>query len=176
MRRRYTDNLLAGLSLYKNTMKGKFIRDVQRQTNGPNLKTDGLEMMLEYAFGKIKSYFNYTYNHSLYDNREKVPEIANNTANLGFFISATQRIKLDVRGQYIGRRKNVKFITSTGSHYINDAFVIHSTLSILNIKGFDCQIICKNLLDAEYYHTSNNLPDRYRQPQRHIYIRIGYHY
>ena len=155
-------------------MKGKFTREFERQTNGPALKTDGFEISLEYARGNIKPYINYTYNYSSFDDGSQVPEIGINNVNMGILYAFTHKIKLNIRGNYLGERKNVKTVTTTGSDYIDDAFVVYSTLSFLNLKGFDFQIICKNLLDTEYYHTSNNPPDRYRQPQRNIMIKAEY--
>jgi len=170
----FTENFIANLSLYKNNMKGQLTKEGRRWVNGPKLNTDGFELALGYVMGKIKSYFNYTYNSSTYENRERVPEIGKNNANIGILCAITNKIKLDIRGNYIGKRKNAKTITATGSDYIDDAFIVSSNLSFLNLKGFDFQIICKNLLNTEYYHTSNRPPDRYRQPQRSILIKAEY--
>jgi outer membrane cobalamin receptor len=170
----YAENFVASLSVYKNTMKGTFTREERRQTNGPDVKTDGFEVALEYKWGKIRCYFNYTYNLSIYENGEKIPEIGNNNANVGMLYAFAKRIKLDVRGHYLGRRKNVKTITATGSDYVDNAVVFNAAFSVLNIKCFDFQLICKNLLDTEYYHPSNNPPERYRQPQRTFLIKAGY--
>jgi len=170
----YAENFIASLSVYKNTMKGAFTREERRQTNGPDVKTDGFEAALEYKWGKIRCYFNYTYNLSIYENGEKIPEIGNNNVNVGMLYAFTNRIKLDVISHYLGRRKNVKMITATGSDYVDNAVVLNAVFSVLNVKGFDFQIICKNLLDTEYYHPSNNPPERYRQPQRMLLLKAGY--
>ena len=120
------------------------------------------------------SYLNYTYNFSIYEYGEKVPEIGNNNANAGILYAFTNNIKLNVRGNYLGKKKNVKTIASTGNDYINVAFVVHSTLSFFDYKNFDFHLIVKNLLDSKYYNTSNRPPDRYRQPQRTIMIKAEY--
>jgi hypothetical protein len=52
--------------------------------------------------------------------------------------------------------------------------IFHCTLSIINYEGFNIQFSVKNLLDDEYYHTSNREPDRYRQPQQTIMLSVGY--
>ncbi|MFC2130642.1 hypothetical protein ACFLSQ_04350, partial [Bacteroidota bacterium] len=65
-------------------------------------------------------------------------------------------------------------ISSTGSDYIDDAVILNASLVYKNFYGFDLGLIVKNVLDTEYYHTSNNTPQRYRQPQRAILFRIGY--
>ncbi len=170
----YAENFIASLSVYKNTMRGTFTREERRQTNGLDVKTDGFEVELEYKREKIRSYFNYTYNLSIYENGEKIPEIGNNNVNVGVLYAFTKKIKLDVRGHYLGRRKNVKTITATGSDYVDNTVVLNATFSVLNVKGFNFQLICKNLFDVEYYHPSNNPPERYRQPQRTMLFKTEY--
>ena len=172
----FTNNFIAQLSVYKNHMKRIFTREERRQTNGPRMNTDGFEVTLEYVRGWVKSYVNYTYNFSVYEDGGEVPEIGKNNANGGILLGFTKTMKLDIRGNYIGRRRNVKTVAATGSDFIDDAFVLHATLSFLNVRGFDFQIIGKNLLNTKYYHTSNNPPDRYRQPQRTVLFRAGYHF
>ena len=149
----FTENLLANLTLYKNYVKEKLTKEGRRWVNGGKLNTDGFEAGLDYVRGKIKSYFNYTYNLSNYEYGDKVPEVGNNNANIGILYAFTNNIKLNIRGNYLGKRKNVKTITSTGNDYIDAAFVVHSTLSVLDYKNFDFHLIAKNLLDNEYYHT-----------------------
>ncbi len=155
-------------------MKGVFTKEERRWVNGPKLKTDGFETTLEYASGKIKTYFNYTYNSSRYELGEKVPEIGNHNANFGISYAFTNNIRLNIRGNYLGKRKNVKTITSTGSDYIDAAFALHFTLSVMEFKNFDFHLIVKNLLDTEYYHSLNRPPDRYRQPQRTLMLKVLY--
>ncbi len=172
----FTENFIANLSLYKNNMKGKLTKEGRRWINGQKLNTDGFETTLEYAKGKIKSYINYTYNSSSYEHEEKVPEIGKHNANIGISYAFTHNIRLNIRGNYLGKRKNFKTITTTGSDYIDPAFVIHSTLSVLELKNFDFHLMVKNILNTEYYHTSNRPPDRYRQPQRTIMLKAGYNF
>jgi outer membrane receptor for ferrienterochelin and colicin len=173
-----SSHLGISLSLYKNELHGllrrEFIGENWRWINSGELNTNGLELTLDYAKGRTKSYCNYTYNVSTYTNGEKVPEISPHTANMGILFSFGKHIKLDIGGNYLGKRKNVKIIAATGSDMIADAFILHSTLSILGVKGFDFHLIVKNLGDTEYYHSSNRPPDRYRQPQRTIMIKVEY--
>ena len=170
----FTENFIANLTFYKNYVKELLTKEGNRWVNGSKLNTDGFEAGLDYVRGKIKSYFNYTYNLSNYEYGDKVPEVGNNNANIGILYAFTNKIKLNIRGNYLGKRKNVKTIISTGNDYIDAAFVVHSTLSVLDYKNFDFHLIAKNLLDNEYYHTSNRPPDRYRQPQRSIMLRAEY--
>jgi hypothetical protein len=46
----------------------------------------------------------------------------------------------------------------------------------LDLRGFDFQLIARNLLDEVYYHPSNLEPDRYRQPQRTILAKAAYRF
>lgn len=170
----FTENFIANLTLYKNFVKEKLTKEGNRWVNGSKLNTDGFEAGLDYVRGKIKAYFNYTYNSSGFENGEKIPEIGNNNANIGILYAFSNNIKLNVRGNCLGKRKNVKTIAATGSDYIDAAFVAHSTLSVLDYKNLDFHLIAKNLLDNEYYHTSNRPPDRYRQPQRSIILKAEY--
>jgi len=172
------DGLRTDVSIYSNTIKGILTKSESgnRWINGLSLDTFGYETSLEYIGRRVKSYFNYTYAHSADAEGEEIPEIGRHNANIGILYAFTRNLKLDVRGNYLGRRKNVKTITATGSDYIDDTFIINSTLSILNLGRFDLFLIAKNLLNTEYYHTSNGPPDRYRQPQRTVLLRAEVHF
>lgn len=172
----FNDYLIANMSYYHNSIKGKFTKEGNRWINGDRLNTDGFEASLEYARGKFKSYFNYTYNSSVWDYGEKIPEIGKNNANVGVLYGFTNNLKLSVRGNYLGKRKNDKTIPSTGSDYVEEAFVLNSTLSLLNYNNLDFHLIANNLLNSEYYHTSNRPPVRYRQPQRHLLFKAAYNF
>ena len=190
---KFTKDLNADLSIYRNNVKGKLTKfstteiidsvEVTKAwwVNRGELKSYGAELFLQYVFGNnIYSYFNYTFNMSEDEDGEEIPEIANHSANIGILYAFSKNIKFDVRGNYLGKRLNPKTIPATGSDYVDDAFVLNSTLSFLdilsfiNIKNLDCYLIVKNLLDTEYYHTSHREPERYRQPQRTIMLKAAY--
>jgi outer membrane receptor for ferrienterochelin and colicins len=174
----YSKNSKINLSVYKNFMDGVLTRenggDNWHWINSGELKTDGAELSIDHRKGRIKSYFNYTYNFSYDENKEIIPEIAKSDVNAGIVYAVTDKIKLNLRGHYLGERKNPSTITSTGSDYIDPALILYGTTSYMIIKNLDISLICKNLLDTEYYHTSNRTVERYRQPQRTIIIRAGY--
>ena len=174
----YSDNSKINLSVYKNMMYGVLSRenigDSWRWINSGELRTDGIELSLMHRKGRIKSYFNYTYNFSYDENKEIVPEIAKSDVNTGIVYTFTDKIKLNLRGHYLSKRKNPSTITSTGNNYIDPAFILYGTVSFMVMKNLDISLIGKNLLDTEYYHTSNRTVERYRQPQRTIIIRVGY--
>ena len=174
----YSNNSKISLSVYKNLMNGVLTRenvgDSWRWINSRELRTDGIELSLIHRKGRIKSHFNYTYNFSYDENKKIIPEIAKNNVNAGIVYAFTDKIKLNLRGHYLGKRKNPSTITATGSDYIDSAFILYGTASFTVMKNLDISLIGKNLLDTEYYHTSNRTVERYRQPQRTIIFRIGY--
>ena len=103
-----------------------------------------------------------------------MPEIAKHGANVGATYSFTKNIKLNVRENYLGRRKNNTSTSISEREYIGEAFVSHTTLSALNYHNFDFYFSVKNLFDTEYYHTSNTSVTEYRQPQRTFMLKTTY--
>ncbi|MEN8121499.1 MAG: TonB-dependent receptor, partial [Bacteroidota bacterium] len=168
----------AEISVYKNylynALTKKFINANYFWDNQGNINTDGVEFAFNYGKRNLKFYGNYTYNYSSDENGLLIPEIAIHMANLGTTYSFFKYISINLRANYIGRRKNTKTITQTGTNFIEPAVIFHSTLSVLKYKNADIQLIVKNLLDTKYYHTSNLEPERYRQPQRTIMFKLGY--
>ena len=166
------------LSVYKNQFKNLFVKELTtdswRWINHGTLDTTGLELGLEYKKQGIQSYVNYSLNHSIDENDMMIPEIGKHQFNLGLQYSFSDKFRCNIRGNYIGKRKNTRVITTTGSEYADAAFVVHSAITYSLGKHFDIQIAIKNMFDAEYYHTSNLMPDRYRQPQRTFLIRATY--
>ena len=174
----YSKNSKINLTVYKNFLDGVLTRenvgDNWRWINSGELKTDGAELSIIHRKERIKSYFNYTYNFSYDENKEIIPEIAKSDINAGIVYAFTDKIKLNLRGHYLGKRKNPSTITATGSDYIDSAFIFHGTATFMVMKNLDFSLIGKNLFDTEYYHTSNRSVERYRQPQRTIIFRVGY--
>ena len=167
-------NLEGGLSLYRNSLKEILSKEGNRWVNRGRLSTNGLEFSLRYAGKKLSPFFNYTYTSSEFEDGERIPEIGHHTANIGITHALTGNVDLSLRGNYLGERKNPKPVTSTGSNYVDRAFVLHAAVSVRAYRDLDLQLIVRNLLDAEYYHTSNRPPDRYRQPQRTVMLKAGY--
>ena len=116
--------------------------------NAGALTTDGCETGLEYRRGRLKAYLNYTYTRSLNTLDEQVPEIAPHGANVGIQYAFTPRLRLSLRGRYLGERQNSKIIPATGNDRIEAAFVLHSALTFALPRGIDFQLVVDNLLDA----------------------------
>ncbi len=174
-----SDKIQLSLSLYKNTLNERLSRENidfdWRWINKGHLYTKGVETTIEYHTKSTKLYFNYTYNNSYDENRDEIPEIAKHSANAGFSYFIKKNIKLNIRGNYLGKRINPQLITSTGTNHIKESIILHSTLSLLDVCKFNFYFIIRNLLNAEYYHTSNrSTVERYRQPQRTILLKMEF--
>ena len=166
----FTDNLTSDISLYKNSIRDKLTKSANPKSwvNSDQLDTEGLELSLEYIKGRIGGYLNYTWNNSEFKDGEEVPEIAHHGFNTGISYSFTKNLKVVVRGNYLGERKNPVVISTTGDDKIEAYFVLHSTISFYEYNNFDAQLSVNNLLDTEYFHTSN------RPPQRTILFKTGF--
>ncbi len=174
----FSRNLRFDLSLYHNRLSNLLTRVFEgvdrRWMNFGSVTTNGCEAAIQYQRGRMKAYANYTYNESVDASDEQVPEIAPHGANLGILYAFTTRLRLSLRGQYLGERKNSKVIPTMGNDRIDDAVVFHAALSLRLSREVDLQLVVNNLLDAVYYHPSNWPASRFRQPQRSIRISAGY--
>jgi len=165
----FTHRLRGGLSLYRNVLTNGLARENiganWRWANTGRINTSGIEGELEYKKDRWKSYLNYTYTASTAEDGAEVAEISPHSASIGAQYAFTDRLKLDMRGQYIGGRKNVRQAGAVNDVWLDGAFVLNSTLSLRNFRGYDIQLAARNVFDKEYYHTSNTSVSMYRQPQ-----------
>jgi len=172
------DNLKIDLIGYKNNLENAITREVTNQgfrwINNGQIKTNGIEIYLRYASPKLMSSFNYTFNQSKDELGKPITEISKHSGNASATYSFTEHLKMNLRANYTGERENPKTIVSTNSQYINPSLIFHGALSFFNYKGFDIQILVKNILNTEYYHTSNRVTERYRQPQRTVMLSVSY--
>jgi outer membrane receptor for ferrienterochelin and colicins len=142
--------------------------------NEGKIKTEGIEISFRYSSQKLKSLVNYTFNQSKDEHNTPIPEISNHCANASITYSFNNYLKMNLRANYIGKRENPKVIVSTNSNFVDPCLIFQGALSLMNYKGFDLQFIVRNIFNTVYYHTSNRMPDRYRQPQRTIMLTVGY--
>ena len=166
------------LSIYKNNMDNVFFKNIidnsYQWINNGKITTNGAELSFNYEKNNLKFYANYTYNYSYNNEKQIVDEISKHTANSGITYTLLKYVVFNVRAFYIGERKNPKPISTTGSNYISPALVFNVNVSLINFHNFDIHLIVKNLFNKEYYHTSNMMPDRYRQSQRTLMLKLGY--
>ncbi|HDP67541.1 MAG TPA: TonB-dependent receptor [Candidatus Marinimicrobia bacterium] len=165
-------HLRIDLSLYKNQIYDKLTQTETKWINANRLNTTGLETGVEYSRNRTQIYFNYTFTDSRYDDGSTVPEIALHGFNIGAAYTLRHNLKLNLRANYLGRRKNPAHITTTDSDYVEPYFVLNGVINYKPLPNLELQTAVYNLLDACYYHTSNRPPERYRQAQRTIVIKI----
>lgn len=173
------ENLRINMSFYRNNLNKLISKETVDQSyrwvNTGRLTTRGFEISLDYKNKGVSTYANYTFCSSEDDSKEMIPEIARHSANIGLTYNINDHFKINTRGNYLGKRRNPKTISATGTDIIDPAFILHATISYLDFHRLDFQLILRNLLNTEYYHPSNRPPDRYRQPQRSIMIKCSYH-
>ena len=170
----FTGNLKIDVSFYTNRISDILTKEQNHWINSTGLNTNGMELSTEYIKGRIKGYINYSWNHSEFDNGEDVPEIAYHRFNTGFLYSITKNLRLNLRANYSGERKNPVIIRATGKDKVESYLVFNSCISFMDYHNFEAQLIINNLFNTKYFHTSNRPPDRYRQPQRTFLYKVGY--
>lgn len=174
----FDKNFKFRLTGYKNKLENAIVKEIvgegYRWVNEGELNTDGVEVSFRYLTKKFNSILNYTFNNSCNAAGQPVAEISKHCANASLTYSFSDHIKINLRANYVGERENLQIISSVNSKIIDPFLVFHGALTFLDFKGFNVQLIAKNLLNAEYYHTSNRTPGRYRQPQRTVMLSVGY--
>jgi outer membrane receptor for ferrienterochelin and colicins len=169
-----------GGSLYFNTINDKLTKEttstIDRWVNKDILNTTGFELYGNYLAGDFDFFANYTYNDSRDQIEVFVPEISKNTANAGFTYSLRQKLKINLRANYLGERKNPSIIPATGNDKIEDALIFNGCISYLGFKNFNLQFKMNNILNQEYYHPSNRFSGRYRQPERNFSFIATYNF
>ncbi len=166
------------LTGYSNNLHNSIYKEIlsegYRWINRGELFILGLESSLSYTSEKLKASINYTYTDSKDENGKNIPEISKHSGNAYISYSFNDKLNLNIRGNFLGERENNYTITSTNSKIIDPYFILNGAINWNPKKDLSIQLIVKNILDTEYYHTSNRAPERYRQPQRMIIISVGY--
>jgi len=172
----YSENTQAELSLYANYISGILVKDGSGTyfINQGELNVHGAEITLSHKNKNLKSYINYTFNDSYDENGNEMPEISKHMMNLGGTYYFSDHLQFDLSANYLGERKNTKVIPATGNDMIDDALILNANLLYRHHSGWDFSFIVKNILDKEYYHSSNLQPERYRQPQRTFLLKLQY--
>jgi outer membrane cobalamin receptor len=169
-------NLNLDLTVYKNKLTNGLVKNTVLNVweNQSETNVIGLECGMVFEYSKLKIYGNYTYNDSKDEFGMPIPEIANHIGNFGLKISIFKKMKIETYCNYFGSRINNNVVSETGTSTIDDAFIINTALNFMNFKQFDFKLGINNILDAEYYHTSNLQVGRYRQSGRMMILQICY--
>lgn len=158
-----------------NALKKTYTSEGFKWGNQGEIITNGAELGVRYSSKKFKSFISYSYCDSENEEGKQVLEISKHTANASFTYSILQNLHLNVRANYVGERENPTEISATKSKFIDPYFVLNGTLSFIDYKNIRVKLIAKNILNADYYHSSNVVTiERYRQSQRSVLLSIGY--
>lgn len=169
-------------SMYQNNLTRQLVIEFVdtlgnwRWINRDEVTTTGVEAGFNFKKHRVGFYGYYTYNYPKDQNGNLIPEISKHVANAGVTVKMYQGLNLHVGGYYYGERINPKTIATTGTNIVDGAFILNGTLGWFDFHGIDLQLIINNILNTEYYHTSNLLPDRYRQPQRSFLLKATWNF
>jgi len=141
------------------------------------LITDGFELSCNYYLPRLELGINYTYTNSEHEDHGDIPEISDHVVNINSKYSFSPNLVFYLGGRYTGERMNPHLIPVTNDDIIDASFVLNSALTYYDFHGFDIQLIAKNVLDTEYYHSSNRSSasysvSRFRQQQRTLMLSI----
>lgn len=163
-------------ALYRNRLNDLIAREgvgaSRRFVNSGDVDTDGLEAGFEYRRPSLRAFAHYSWVDSRDERGAGVPEIAAHGAVAGLAWDADRRLGFDLRGRYLGARRNPTPIATTGTDRIDDALVLHAGVRYSPRPELTLRLFVDNLTDAVYYHPSNLPPSRYRQPQRGLRFRV----
>ncbi len=143
-----------------------------RWNNHDEATVTGIEASAVVKTGRIDLAIHYTYNDAHDRQNNILPEISPHVAGARLNLKLIAGLGVNLGGYFYDRKKSLKTIKATGSQWIDEAFVLNGSIHYLGWNGFDFQLMINNILNTEYYHPSNLLPDRYRQPQRSVLVKI----
>jgi outer membrane receptor for ferrienterochelin and colicins len=167
-------------SVFNNLITDKLTKEttptIDRWINKDKLNTTGFELSGNFNTGKLQLYADYSFNDSRDMDNVSIPEISKHTANAGFTWALIDRMKINLRANYLGERKNPFIIPATGDYRIDDALIFNGCVSYSLFRCFNLSFKMNNILNAEYYHPSNRFNGRYRQPQRTFSLWLIYEF
>ena len=156
--------------LQKETLAG----DTWRWVNAGRIETLGLEAEAELLLGSFRAFANYAYTRSRDAPRGSRWRRSRAPGPTPASVTASRTASARPSGpNWI--TPNPQQIAATGDDTVAAAFVLDAALSWLDLRGFNFQVIARNLLNGSA-RTSNRLPDRYRQPQRTFLVNAAYRF
>jgi outer membrane cobalamin receptor len=166
------------MNAYRNKLHNGIMKETSnygyRWINSSEIVTLGSEISLQYNGEKVAASLNYTFTDSRDDTGIRIAEISNHVANGCITYTFSKRLKLNARVNYVGERENPAIIKTTGNNLVGDYLLLNGTVCWMPVEKMELRFIVKNLFNAEYYHTSNRSPNRYRQPQRLMMLSVAY--
>lgn len=170
----------AELNVFRNKLNNGFFRESveegHRWINKDEITTRGLELGVNYKGRNVNASFNYTLTESKDSLGIAVPEISKHIANASISTALSTSFNANIRLNYVGVRDNPTVIKTTGEKKVDDFLLVNASLGWNPTKPLLIQFIVRNIFDVEYYHTSNRLVSRYRQPQRTCMVSMVYNF
>lgn len=173
----FSENIFCDISLYNNDLINGITKNIilNRWENTSKINIKGGEAGVKYKGKIINYYLNYSYSFPTDENNNKIAEISEHVVNSGITFRKNKFI-LDISSNYFSSKLNPSFISTINSNISDGALLLNSTLSLVKIKSFNFKLSVKNILDTEYYHTSNTSVSRYRQLGRNYLFTVFYNF
>lgn len=147
--------------------------------NSGKVQTSGMEFEVKYFGSQFKAWVNYTFNNSVNEQKELIPEISKHIGNAGFHHYLGKAFNYGFRLNYGSSRKNASLYTSTGEttmRYpeIDPYFVVNFSATYAFHEQAECLVAVNNILNTKYYHSSNRPPERYPQAGRNLFLQFNF--
>ncbi len=170
----------ADVNLFRNKLSNGFFREIvlgeHRWINKDEITTNGFDVEINYKVMNIHASLNYSFTDSRDSLGVAVPEISRHIANASISAALAPNFNANIRLNYVGERDNPAVIKTTGGKKVDDFLLVNASLGWSPTKPLLIQFIVRNLFDVEYYHTSNRLVSRYRQPQQTCMVSMVYNF
>lgn len=143
----------------------------------------GFQAGATYRYSNYTAYANFTYTNPKDDiSGARIGDIASQSFNFGANAQLLDNLNFSLRANYVGSKETGKTTTVKGNPFssIDSYFIVSGTISYFNLldAGISLQLICNNLLNAEYYdpgvRSADNLiyASRIPQNERNLTLRM----
>ncbi len=143
----------------------------------------GFQAGATYRIGDYSLYANFTYTNPKDDiSGARIGDIAEQSFNIGGNAVLINNLNISLRANYVGSKETGKTTTVKGNPFssIDSYFIMNGTVGYFNAfdTGLSLQLICNNILDAEYYdpgvRSADNLiyASRIPQNERNLTLRL----
>lgn len=133
---------------------GDTIQTTQHQAIG-NLQIQGVQSNIYFNYLNYSTYLNYTFTnpHKITDEKIRIGDIASHHINWGINAIYFNKLNINLRGNYVGKRLTGKETTVSNNPLdkIEPYFIMNGTISYKIYKDISAQIIINNILDKEYF-------------------------
>ncbi|NPA67090.1 MAG: TonB-dependent receptor, partial [Chlorobi bacterium] len=134
--------------------EGDTVQTTQHQAIG-NLRIMGMQSNIYFNYSDFSAYLNYTFTnpYNVTEDEIRIGDIASHHINFGMNLSLFDKLNLNLRGNYVGKRLTGAETTvyNNPESEIDAYFVLNSAISYNIFKGLSFQVTVNNIFDKEYF-------------------------